>query len=111
MQPHGTALTIGMCGTDGGVGGGPAIMRCRVNPASSHYSAKAGWDPAETKCLVAGWDLGDTGVRVLEKTVITRARLMPNITIVEPGNGGHGPPTRGPVRVLYFNRLKAGVDP
>eukprot|EP00966_Prymnesium_polylepis_P293232 6772922-Prymnesium_polylepis.1 len=48
MQPRGTNLTIGMCGTDGAVHGGPAIIRCRVNPNSSAYSAAVGWDPAGT---------------------------------------------------------------
>lgn len=109
--PRGTSITIGMTGTYGGVGGGPALLRAKVSTSSGHYSiSRRGWDPIGTRALIVGWVLSDAVLRKLEIELILQAQRMPNIFVVEGSNGGGGPQTNGPVRVIYFNRLQHGVD-
>ena len=107
--PPGTVCTAGICGTDHGCSP-PAIVRCRVYPNSGHYPAVDGWDFEATEALVVGvGTLSDAALRRIEIKITTKINAMPSLSSVAPSEGGQGPHTVGPVRVLYLNRLKEGL--
>ena len=109
--PEGTRCTAGIAGTDGNVNGGPAIMRGRVSPNSTTYSAAAGWDASWTHALVFGLNtLSDEKVRQLEIAITAKINALPNLTSVAESGAGQGPYTQGPMRVVYLNRLVPGAS-